>query len=77
MISVRKKVSYLCLVILILGVACLSSFELIGSTIDDKGFLHEPFFLVIIGWFLVGLGTIGLILCCIIYSYLGSPRWKR
>lgn len=64
------KILKVALVLLILGMACLISFKLIGSTIDELGFVHEPFFLVIIGYFLIVLGIIGFIFYCINYIYL-------
>lgn len=56
-----EKILKLALVLLILGVACLIAFKLIGSTIDASGFLHEPFILMVVGWFLIGLGAIHFI----------------
>lgn len=69
MIKHREKTLKLApLLLLLLGVACLISFLLIGSTVDQLGFLHEPFILVIIGWFLIGLGIISFIVC---YGIIG------
>ena len=46
---------------LVFGVACLFMFKLIGSTLDEKGVLHEPFPLLPIGWVFI-LGGIGSLL---------------
>lgn len=46
---------------LVFGVACLFIFESIGSTLDEKGVLHEPFPLLPIGWVFI-LGGIGSLL---------------
>lgn len=65
MVTHTKKILKFAALFLILGVACLISFKLTGSTIDESGFLHEPFILVIIGWFLITLGIINFIFYCI------------
>ena len=69
MVTYTEKILKLAALLLLLGMACLISFKLIGSTIDESGFLHEPFMLVIIGWFLIGLGVICFIFRCIIQVY--------
>lgn len=61
MVNHKKKILKLAACLLLLGAACLISFNLIGSTVDESGLLHEPFILVIIGWLLLGLGIIGLV----------------
>lgn len=33
-----------------MGLACFVAFELIGSTVDENGTLHEPFGLIPIGF---------------------------
>ncbi|WP_447971459.1 DUF3955 domain-containing protein [Nitrospira sp. M1] len=43
----------------ILGMMSLTAFHLIGSTIDVKGFLHEPFALRPLGYALLVIGEIG------------------
>jgi hypothetical protein len=54
-----------------IGLACFALFDLIGSTLDGQGFVHEPFFLVPIGWLLIGLGSIlgvvGLLFRCVFF----------
>lgn len=55
----------LSLILLVFGAACLIAFKFFGSTIDAAGFVHEPFVLVISGWFLIGLGLISGIINCI------------
>lgn len=49
-------------VLLALGGACLLAFNLIGSTIDAQGMLHEPFGLIPIGWLLIlGGAAVGVV----------------
>lgn len=51
----------LSLVLLALGGGCLLAFAAIGSTIDEHGFLHEPFGLLPIGWLLIVCGSVAAI----------------
>ncbi|MFB2863096.1 DUF3955 domain-containing protein [Aeromonas sp. MdU4] len=44
-----------------MGVLCLVAFELIGSTVDENGLLHEPFALIPIGLLLLGLAFLLLL----------------
>lgn len=50
--------------LLFLGGLCLIAFQLIGSSIDSDGMLHEPFALIPIGlWLIVAgalVGAVGL-----------------
>lgn len=50
--------------LLFLGSLCLIAFQLIGSSIDSDGMLHEPFALIPIGlWLIVAgalVGAVGL-----------------
>lgn len=45
------------LIIALAGVACLVAFRYIGSTIDQRGVLHEPFALLPIGYGLLVSGA--------------------
>ncbi len=47
----------LSLVLLAGWLCCLVAFRLVGSTVDSKGVLHEPFGLLPIGWLLAGAGA--------------------
>lgn len=40
-----------------IGILCLLSFALIGSTVDEQGVLHEPFFLIQLGltWIFISI----------------------
>ncbi|MGR3971795.1 DUF3955 domain-containing protein [Shewanella sp. 1180_01] len=38
------------------GITCFAIFNLIGSSVDEKGMLHEPFGLLPIGFLLLFLG---------------------
>ncbi|GJL65000.1 MAG: hypothetical protein NPIRA04_36540 [Nitrospirales bacterium] len=49
----------ICIGIAILEMMSLTAFHLIGSTIDVKGFLYEPFVLLLIGYALLVIGGIG------------------
>lgn len=53
-----NPLSTLSLVLIALGGACLLAFNLIGSTIDAQGVLHEPFGLIPIGWLLIACGVV-------------------
>ena len=53
-----SPLSALSLVSLALGGTCLLAFNLIGSTIDAQGILHEPFGLIPIGWLLIVIGVL-------------------
>lgn len=44
-----------------MGVCCLVAFELIGSTVDEDGTLHEPFGLIPIGLLLLGVAILLLL----------------
>jgi hypothetical protein len=39
-----------------LAALCWLGFDFIGSTVDSQGILHEPFFLVPIGWLFIFAG---------------------
>ncbi len=45
----------------VLGFVCLLSFYLIGSEVDEDGFLKEPFALIPLGWLLIVLGWIAFL----------------
>lgn len=55
----------LSLVLLTLGGGCLLAFAAIGSTIDEHGFLHEPFGLLPIGGLLIVCGGVAAIVAAI------------
>ena len=44
--------------LLIFGIICFVSFYLIGSEVDENGYLHEPFFLLPIGFICIFLSMI-------------------
>ncbi|WP_257496292.1 DUF3955 domain-containing protein [Aeromonas allosaccharophila] len=50
-----------------MGVCCLVAFELIGSTVDEDGTLHEPFGLIPIGLLLFGVAMLLLL--------AGAVKW--
>ena len=61
-----KNISIL---LLMTGGLCLLAFNLIGSTVDAQGVLHEPFGLLPIGFLLIVLGAL-------IYIYqLAKNKW--
>jgi hypothetical protein len=53
---------YVGLVLLATGLASLLGYFWLGASIDSQGFVHEPFFLLPIGYGLIAVGT----LLCII-----------
>jgi len=55
----KAKISLITTIVLLLGgIICFALFSMIGSTVDSSGILHEPFFLVPIGYLLLLLGII-------------------
>ena len=50
---------------LLAGIACLSLFSLIGSTVLPDGFLQEPFALLPLGWMFIALGVFTLVVSLI------------
>lgn len=64
--TMLKKTAFL---LLVAGALCLLAFNLIGSTVDAQGVLHEPFGLLPIGFLLIVLGAL-------IYIYqLAKNKW--
>jgi len=53
--SLSVKVS---LLLISLSFICMAAYNFIGSTIDKNGFLHEPFFLIPIGWLFLFSGIV-------------------
>ena len=45
-------------VFMMLGLACFMAFNMIGSTVDEAGVLHEPFGLLPIGFGLLLIGVL-------------------
>jgi hypothetical protein len=45
------------LTLLIVGFGLLAAFRLTGSSVDQDGFVQEPFWLLPIGWLLVIIGA--------------------
>ncbi|MGN1270995.1 MAG: DUF3955 domain-containing protein [Clostridia bacterium] len=62
-----KKYNIVGLIILILGILCISMKALLPETIDANGFLHEHFYLLPIGFFLIFLGILVLIINYVIH----------
>ncbi|MGF9964787.1 DUF3955 domain-containing protein [Bacillus rhizoplanae] len=50
----------LALIPFILGIGCIVSFNIIGSTVASDGTLVEPFYLLPMGYSLVAIGIISL-----------------
>lgn len=57
-----KKLSILLLGI---GVLCFAAFDWIGSSVDENGFLHEPFGLMPVGYLALLMGVISGLVCLI------------
>ena len=49
----RNKLLWFTALLLSGGLACWGAYALIGSEVDAQGILHEPFFLIPIGWLFV------------------------
>ena len=45
-------------IFIVLGLACLAAFRIIGSSVDENGMLHEPFALLPIGFLLLVAGAL-------------------
>lgn len=67
----------LSLVLIALGGACLLAFNLLGSTIDAQGVLHEPFGLIPIGWLLIACGAVAGIIAAIRHALRGRSHSKN
>ena len=65
-----KNISIL---LLMTGGLCLLAFNLIGSTVDAQGVLHEPFALLPIGFLLIALGALSYIFQ-LVKNKLGSGK---
>jgi len=50
------------LLFLFLGLMCQFAFNVIGSRVDENGFLIEPFGLLPISWMFISLGLVLLII---------------
>lgn len=48
------------LALILLGIGCIVSFNIIGSTVASDGTLVEPFYLLPMGYSLVAIGIISL-----------------
>ncbi|WP_018758284.1 DUF3955 domain-containing protein [Paenibacillus terrigena] len=46
---------------LLLSVLCFAIYAMIGSSVDSDGTLHEPFFLILIGYLFFFSGIIALL----------------
>lgn len=55
------KIMLMFLAIGLAGIACALLYSAIGSTIDEQGFLREPFFLIPIGFALTIVGAAGTV----------------
>lgn len=65
-----------CAVVLTAGLSMLLASFFIGSSLDEQGYLHEPFFLIALGSLLslAGLGLAVLLGLCTVVSRLISSR---
>jgi len=55
----KARISLIITIAMLLGgVICFGLFMMIGSTVDSSGILHEPFFLVPIGYLFLLMGII-------------------
>jgi hypothetical protein len=44
--------------LILAGLGCFLAFNLLGSTLDAQGFLHEPFALLPLGYLLLFIGMV-------------------
>ncbi|MFL2612606.1 MAG: DUF3955 domain-containing protein [Flavobacteriaceae bacterium] len=51
---------------LVIGVLCFLLFYIIGSEVDESGYLHEPFFLLPIGFISIIISVVLYVLFAII-----------
>lgn len=74
-IQLRKRsVSlYLTVISFLLGIGSFVLSVIIGSTVDSNGFLHEPFFLIPIGYLFIGIGIVSLVVY-IIRNFRNNSR---
>ena len=56
------------IILCLLGLSCHATFVLVGSDISNNGTLIEPFFLIPIGFLLMGLG-IGISLVILLFRF--------
>lgn len=54
--------------LIVFGLACLLAKSFIGSYADEEGWLHEPFFLIPTGYFLIAIGVVG---------WVARKLWKK
>lgn len=59
--------------LILAGLGCFLAFNLMGSTLDAQGMLHEPFALLPLGYLLIFMG-LGLGLLPALRS--GFRRWR-
>ena len=52
--------------LLVIGIMCFVSFELIGSEVDENGFINEPFALLPIGFIFTCLSMVLFIVFALI-----------
>lgn len=52
---------YLTFIMFLGGIGCFLLSMVLGSSIDSEGFLHEPFFLIPIGYLLIALGIVSAV----------------
>ncbi|MFD1411087.1 DUF3955 domain-containing protein [Lapidilactobacillus gannanensis] len=58
----QLRLRIISLILLVLGGGCFLISGLIGSYVDSQGILHEPFFLIPLGYLLLAIGIIGLLI---------------
>jgi hypothetical protein len=54
----KNNSSKLTILLLLCSAVCWGMFNLIGSTVDEQGFLREPFFLIPLGWLFIFLAMV-------------------
>lgn len=59
--------------LILAGLGCFLAFNLMGSTLDAQGMLHEPFALLPLGYLLIFMG---LVLGLLPALWSGLRRWR-
>ena len=62
----KAKMNMISIILLVIGAICFLAKSLIGSEIDSDGVLHEPFFLIPIGYLFLFSGIISILIVLII-----------
>ena len=67
------------LVMMILAICLFTARALSPEYVDEQGLLHEPFFLVVLGWLALLIAVVTLLLAgfCLIRSKIKEAKTKK